>query len=89
MPASKLDVIGQAGVADLYRAMLQVSPSLIPSAVDGMELWQCAALLAVAPTGAVAPARDYTAERAAAIREGRRPPLPEPVDLAALGVASG
>lgn len=82
-------MIGQAGIADLYRAMLQVSPSLIPSVVDGMELWQCAALLGVGTTGTVTTGRDYTAERAAAIREGRKPPAPEPVDLVALGVASG
>lgn len=83
MPASRLDVIGQAAIADLYRAMLQVSPTLTPLVVDGLELWQCAALLGVESGGV----RDYTAERAAAMREGRKPPEPEPVDLTTMGLA--
>lgn len=85
MPASKLDVIGQASIADLYRAMLAVSPSLIPPVVDQLELWQCASLLGVEGSMG-ARGRDYTAERAAAIRDGRPLPRPEPVDLAALGI---
>jgi hypothetical protein len=83
--SSKLDVIGQAAIADLYRAMLQVSPTLTPPVVDELELWQCASLLGVEGTGP----RDYTAERAAAIRAGRKPPAPEPVDLSALGLSGG
>lgn len=87
---SKLDVIGQAWRADLYRAMLQVSPSLTPRVVDELEVWETAVLLGVESTPAVnGSRRDYTAERVAAIREGRKPPRPDPVDLSSLGMSVG
>jgi hypothetical protein len=86
VPASKLDVIGQSAIHDLYREMLKVSPGLTPPVVDQLEIAVCASLLGVESSGGP---RDYTAERAAAIREGRKPPLPEPVDISALGLSGG